>query len=201
MSQSFDMPPGLQPKAQQEMNRWLTEQQALLSELLSEPLRILVWGPGNVVTDAPGQERKKAVVLKRIQIRDELINAGHAATFSEHWPTTQPNVSIKLWEYTQAQTAHLIILLIEESPGGQGEMHDFSVYEELVRKLLVMFPLRYQTNYSALSVGRLLDLAYGSVYWYADNEIEDCQVLAQALKRAAALRETAALRKMVGGVQ
>jgi len=199
MSQSFDISPGLKPKAQQEMGRWVTEQLALLDELLSEPLRILVWGPGNVAPDAQGQERKKAVVLKRLQIRDELINRGHAAIFSEHWPSDKPDISIKLWEYTQACTAHLVILLIEESPGGQGEMHDFSVYEEVVHKLWVMFPRRYENSYAAMSVGSLLDSAHGRVHWYLDDEIESCQVLAYALKCAAKTREAAALRKMIGG--
>lgn len=201
MNQSFDTSQAYKPKAQEEMGLWLAEQQALLRQLLSEPLRILVWGPGNVAPDAQGQERKRAVVSKRVQIRDELINLGHVAIFSEHWPSDKPDISIKVWEYTQAHTAHLIILLIEESPGGQGEMHDFSIYENIVHKMLVMFPRRYKSSYAAMSVGRLLDAAYRSVYWYADNEIEDCQVLAQALNRAAAMREAAALRKMVRGTR
>ncbi len=163
MSQSFDTPQGLKPKAQEEMDLWLAEQQALLRKLLSEPLRILVWGPGNVAPDAQGQGRKRAVVSKRIQIRDELINLGHAAIFSEHWPSDKPDISIKVWELTQAHTAHLIVLLIEESPGGQGEMHDFSIYENVVHKLLVMFPRRYENSYAAMSVGHLLDAADGSV--------------------------------------
>jgi len=201
MSQSFDISQAHKPKAQQEMGRWHSEQQALLNELLSEPLRILVWGPGKVEPDAQGQERKKAVARKRIQIRDELNSCGHAAIFSEDWPSDKPDIPINIWEYTQARTAHLIILLIEESPGGQGEMHDFSIYEDIVHKLLVMFPRRYEQGYSAMGVGWLLGMAYHSVYWYADNEIEDCQVLTEALNRAKAMRCAAALRKAFGGTR
>ena len=59
MSQSFDISQALQPRAQKEMGRWHSEQQELLNEMLSEPLRILVWGPGNVAPEAQGQERKE----------------------------------------------------------------------------------------------------------------------------------------------
>jgi hypothetical protein len=197
MSLHFDIPPGLQPEAQIEMKRWHAEQQQLLKELLKEPLRILVWGPGKVTPGNKGQERKEVVVNKRIQIRDALINAGHAATFSEHWPSQQHDVSLKMWEYTQARTSHLIILLIEESPGGQGELHDFSLYEEVVAKLFVMFPVRYKNSYTALAIGNLLSNAFHNVYWYQDGDIEDCHVLSAAMNKASATREVVALRKLM----
>jgi hypothetical protein len=198
MSQSFDISQAHLPKAQEEMGRWHSEQQALLKELLSEPLRILVWGPGNVAPEAQGQERKKAVVQKRIQIRDELNKCGHTAIFSEDWPSDRRNIPVHIWEYTQADTAHLIILLIEESAGGLGEMHDFANHKDIVRKMLVMIPRRYELSYSAMGVVYLLDKDDRSVYWYADNEIEDCQVLTEALNRAEMMRYAAAMRKRVG---
>lgn len=196
MTPNFDNPPALHPEAQIEMQRWHDEQQKLLKDILREPLRILIWGPGKVTQNTEGQERKAMVVNKRIQIRDELINAGHAATFSEHWPSQRSNPSLKIWEYTQLRTSHLIILLIEESPGGQGELHDFGPFEEAGTKLFVMFPDRYKDSYTASAIGIPLSNAFHNIYWYQDEEIEDCHVLTAALNKASAMREIAVLRKL-----
>lgn len=188
MSLPFNMPAGLTPEAQRELERWDAERQALIAEIKKIPLRILVWGPG---TASPNP-----VATKRVQIRDALLAEGFVAVFSEIWATAEPVLSQKTNELTQALTAHLIIILIEDSPGALAEMHDFSSHQDIVRIMYVMCPRRYESGYSAQGAGKVLDLAYGNVYWYEDGEITDCKVLTRALERANALREVTAYKKL-----
>jgi hypothetical protein len=188
MSLPFDMPPGLTPEVQRELERWDEDRRALVAEIKKIPLRILVWGPSAAASNP--------VAAKRAQIRDALLADGFVAVFSEIWATAEPGLSQKTNELTQALTAHLIIILIEGSPGALAEMHDFSSHPDIVRIMYVMCPRHYQAGYSAQGVGQVLDLAYGNVYWYEDGEIADCKVLARALERANALRQIAAYRKL-----
>jgi hypothetical protein len=171
-----------------ELERWDAERQGLVAKVKKIPLRILVWGPSSA-SSSP-------VAVKRVQIRDTLLAEGFVAMFSEIWATAEPGLSQKTNELTQALSAHLIIILIEDSPGALGEMHDFSSHQDIVRIMFVMCPRRYESGYSAQGAGRVLDLAYGNVYWYEDNEIVDCKVLTRALERANALREVEAYKKL-----
>lgn len=188
MSLPFTMPAGLTPEAQSELERWDEERQGLIARIKKIPLRILVWGPGSASASP--------VAIKRGQIRDALIADGFVAVFSEIWATAEPGLSQKTNELAQALSAHLIIILIEDSPGALGEMHDFSSHQDIGRIMFVMCPRRYESGYSAQGVGRILDLAYGNVHWYEDNEIVDCKVLTRALERANALREVEAYKKL-----
>lgn len=182
------MPAGLTSEAQRELERWDAERQALIADIKKIPLRILVWGPSTASNNP--------IAFKRMQIRDALAAEGFVAVFSEIWATAAPGLSQKTNELTQALTAHLIIILIEDSPGALGEMHDFSSHQEIVRIMFVMCPSRYESGYSAQGAGKMLDLAYGNVYWYEDGEIADCKVLTHALERANALREFTAYKKL-----
>ena len=187
MSLPFDMPAGLTREAQEEFKRWDTDRRALVDQLKCITLRILVWGPG----EASGS----AVALKRVQIRDRLVADGFLAVFSEIWATATPGLSQKTNELTQALTANLIIILIEGSPGALAEMHDFSSREDIARKMLVMCPRKYSDGYSIKGAGTILS-AFGSLEFYEDGEIENCNVLTRALARANALREAAAYREL-----
>lgn len=188
MSLPFDMPAGLTPEVQEELKRWDEDRQSLVAEIKKIPLRILVWGPSAASANL--------VAVKRVQIRDALLAEGFVAVFSEIWATAAPGLSQKTNELTQALTAHLIIILIENSPGALGEMHDFSSHQDIVRIMYVMCPRRYESGYSAQGAGKILDLAYGNVYWYEDGEIADYKVLTRALERANALREDVANKKL-----
>jgi len=189
MSLPFDRAAGFTPEAEEEFKRWNEDRQGLVAQIKTIPLRILVWGP----SPSPASN---AVAAKRVQICDALRADGFVAVFSEIWATAEPTLSQKTNELTQALSAHLIIILIEGSPGALAEMHDFSSHPDIARIMYVMCPRLYQTGYSAQGAGQLLDLAYGNVYWYEDGEITDCKVLTRALERANALRQIAAYRKL-----
>jgi hypothetical protein len=193
MSLPFDMPPGLTSEAQRELERWDTERQALIAQIKAFPLRILVWGPGSASLSP--------VAVKRVQIRDALLAQGFVAVFSEIWATAEPGLSQKTNELTQALTAHLIIILIEDSPGALGEMHDFSSHQDIVRIMYVMCPRKYSDGYSVKGAGFILSVGFGNLHLYEDGEIESCAVLTRALERANALREVVAYRKLRSTVQ
>ncbi|PYS77743.1 MAG: hypothetical protein DMF67_02735 [Acidobacteria bacterium] len=188
MSLPFDMPAGLTPEARRELERWDEERRGLVAEIKRIPLRILVWGPSPA---SPGP-----VAFKRVQIRDALVAEGFLAVFSEIWAGAAPGLSQKTNELTQALTAHLIIILIEGSPGALAEMHDFSSRQDVARKMLVMCPRRYSDGYSIKGAGAILSVAFGNLDLYEDGEIENCNVLTRALARAVALREAAAHREL-----
>lgn len=188
MSLPFDMPAGLTPEAQRELERWDAERQALVADIKKISLRILVWGP-SPTSPSP-------VAQKRVQIRDALVAEGFLAVFSEIWATAEPGLSQKTNELTQALTAHLIIILIEGSPGALAELHDFSSREDIGRKMLVMCPRKYSDGYSITGAGAILNKAFGNLDLYEDGEIENCNVLTRALARAVALREAAAYREL-----
>ena len=188
MSLPFDMPAGLTPEAQRELERWDEDRQALIVQIKAIPLRILVWGPSSA-SPSP-------VAVKRVQIRDALIAEGFLAVFSEIWADAASGLSQKTNELTQALTSHLIIILIEGSPGALAEMHDFSSRQDIARKMLVMCPRKYSDGYSIKGAGAILNVAFGNLDLYQDGEIENCNVLTRALARAIALREAAAYREL-----
>ncbi|OLE51315.1 MAG: hypothetical protein AUG51_23620 [Acidobacteria bacterium 13_1_20CM_3_53_8] len=188
MSLPFNMPAGLTPEAQRELERWDEDRQALIVQIKAIPLRILVWGPSSA-SPSPA-------AIKRVQIRDALVAEGFLAVFSEIWADAASGLSQKTNELTQALTAHLIIILIEGSPGALAEMHDFSSREDIARKMLVMCPRKYSDGYSIKGAGAILNVAFGNLDLYQDGEIENCNVLTRALARAIALREAAAYREL-----
>jgi hypothetical protein len=191
MSRPFDMPAGLTLEAQQELERWDAERQGLVAEIKKIPLRILVWGPGT--------RSSSPVARKRIAIRDALVAEGFLAVFSEIWKDSTPSISQKTNELTQALGAKLIIILIEDSPGGLGEMHDFSGLEDIIKVMYVMSPRRYSDGYSMQGVGAILD-RLGNLHLYEEGDITSCSVLTRAVERAYALREIAAYRMLLSKV-
>lgn len=188
MSRPFEMPAGLTHEAEQELKRWDAERQALVAKIKKIPLRILVWGPGT--------QSSSPVVRKRFAIRDALVAEGFLAVFSEIWKDSVPGLSQKTNELTQALGAKLILILIEDSPGGLGEMHDFSSHEDIINIMYVMSPRRYSDGYSMQGVGAIL-ARLGKLHLYEEGDIASCSVLTHALERAYALREIAAYRKLL----
>lgn len=187
MSRPLEMPAGLTPEAQQEFDRWDAERQAYIAEIKKIPLRILIWGPGT--------QSSSPVVQKRIAIRDALVAEGFLAVFSEIWKDSAPGLSQRTNELTQALGAKLILVLIEDSPGALGEMHDFSSHEDIIKIIYVMSPRRYSDGYSMQGVGAIL-YRLGNLHLYEEGDIASCSVLTHALERAYALREIAAYRKL-----
>ena len=177
-----NLSPGLTPEAQEAMKEFLGDYEGFLHVNRRLALKILVWGPS--------PRSKSRVARKRAEIRDELKKLGHWASFSEDLPPTAPGFSERTKEYAQARAVDLIIVLMEDSPGAIGEVHDFSGDPDIFPKLQVMVPKRYRDGYSGSGALRDLEDATGGggVHWYEEGEIRSCDVLTRAVRRAEALR-------------
>jgi len=92
-------------------------------------------------------------------------------------------------EFAQAIAADLVFVLLEDAPGALAEAHDFGNHPELASKMYVMIPRAYEEGYSARGAIKLLEDAYGNVFWYDPQDIESCKLLERAVARAEALRQ------------
>ena len=175
------LPNPLTPEAKREQERFLAAYNANLERAKCIALSILIWGP-DPTHDSP-------VSRKRSEIRDRLIKWGHNAMFSEDIESNLIDLSEKSKEHAQALAAHLILILIEDSPGALAEAHDFCNDPEIAQKVFVLAPRRYKAGYSGKGALKDLNDAHGGVYWYTDNDLSVCQVCKAAVARAEALRQ------------
>jgi len=170
--------------AKQERDRFKAAYQSQL-ELAQRKvaLSILVWGPG--------KKSISPVSTKRRAIYDALTELGHNAVASEDLTAEAfaCTFSEATKEFAQAQEAHLIIVLIEDSPGAQGEVHDFANDPDLAQKFYVFVPNKYRDGYSAQGIIRDLDHGWHNVYWYHDEEVTSCNILKKSIECAEARRQ------------
>jgi len=145
-------------------------------------LNILVWGPN--------PDRDDPVAKKRRQILELLKEMGHNAMMSEDLDRIGSDLGLseREKEYVQAKLVELIIILVQRSQGATGELHDFLAYMEIARKMFVFAPARHKDTYSGKTALKDLDEAFGSVYWYTQEELEKCTLLDKVRKRIDGLR-------------
>ena len=146
---------------------------------------ILVWGMS--------PEKNDPIAKKRNDIREQLIEDGHNAMFSEELTSVSGGIGLseKSTEFAQANAADLVIVLIEDSPGALAEACDFCNHSDLAPKIYVMAPDAYKTGYAGQGALKELDEGYGGVYWYQVGEVEACNLLTQANNRVQARRSMA----------
>lgn len=146
---------------------------------------ILVWGVS--------PDRDIPMAQKRNDIRNQLIEDGHNAMFSEDlsYLSRDPDLSETSREFAQANAADLIIVLVESSPGALAEVCDFCARPDLAPKVYIMVPNSYKTGYAGQGSLKELDEGYGSVHWYQQEDVEACRILSQACKRVKARRSMA----------
>jgi hypothetical protein len=181
MKRENNLPDGLNEAARRASTRFEAKYKAYMEDLRQKvALTILVWGP-NLGSQSP-------VANKRKEIFQALQKLGHKAVFSENINVEVGNVSEKMKEFAQALAADLIIILLEDAPGALAEAHDFCNHPDLAPKIYVMIPRKYEGGYSAQGAIKDLDDGYGGVYWYAEEELEICNVRTKAVRRAEARR-------------
>lgn len=147
----------------------------------SVSLCVLVGGPGGDGSSARDT---------RIRILERLSELGHNTVFSEHLkPGDGEHVSEWTKRYLSANLADAIVLLVNGAPGESGEDLDFVDYIDVSSRCLLLAPLRYKDDYSALGPVRTLDERYGGVYWYSEEEMERDAVVTRAVARVEALRQ------------
>ncbi len=179
---SKKLPIPLTEEAQKEHERFLDELQRQTERVKQIPLTVLIWGPS--------EDTSNPVAEKRVNIRNHLREIGHNAQFSERLSNEEcfKDLSEKSKEFIQAQSSHLIIVLLEGSPGALAESHDFCNHPELAGKFYIMIPDSYKDGYSGKGAIKDLSDGYGGVYWYQEGEIASCKVLNMAAKRVEARR-------------
>lgn len=176
------LPTPLTEEAQKERERFLSELRKQVERARQISLTVLVWGQS--------EDANTPVSQKRVNIRDHLVATGHNALFSEGISDEDcfKGLSEKSKEFAQAKSAHLIIILLEGSPGALAEAHDFCNHPDLAGKFYIMIPQTYKDGYSGKGAIKDLSDGYGGVYWYQEGEIQSCKVLNIAAKRVEARR-------------
>jgi hypothetical protein len=178
----FQIPDDASDSVKREYSRFMKAYTERLNKLRNLSLTILIWGQS--------PSRDTPVSRKRMQIKESLSRENHNALFSEDIdPGMGHGLSEKTKELIQAEEAHLIIVLVEDSPGASAELHDFGVYDTIRQKLLVMVPRGYSGGYSGKGLVANLDDAHGNIFWYDETQLLDCSVCKKALQKAQAMRE------------
>lgn len=175
------IPVGLTPEAEKERARFMAAYHSNLRRIKQVALSILIWGPD--------PKRDSPVARKRKELKDLLLADGHNAMFSEELASENEQLSDKSLEFAQALAAHLIFVLVEDSPGAVAEAHDFCNHPEIASKICVLIPKRYKRGYSAKGAIKNLEDAHGGVFWYSDADLAQCHVCTRAIKRANGLRQ------------
>jgi hypothetical protein len=174
-------PRGLNEAARKERERFMAEYEGFLQDAKNKvSLSIHVWGPN--------PRAQSTVAKKRKEIHQELGKLGHNAMLSEDLPIGAVNLSAKSREFAQARAAHLIIILVEGSPGALAEAHDFCTHPDIAPKILVMIPSRFRAGYSGLGAIKDLEQGHGGVHWYSASELRRCNVRERAIQCAEARR-------------
>ena len=143
---------------------------------------ILVWGAS--------PDRDIPIARKREDIGNQLIQDGHNAMLSEDLTNFGQGLGLSeaSKEFAQANAAHFIIVLIEDSPGALAEVCDLCAHPDIAPKVYVMAPESYKAGYAGQGALRELDEGYGSVHWYRQEDVESCDVLTKACARVRARR-------------
>jgi hypothetical protein len=178
------LPEGLTPEAKKQRKRFLKTYLSHLQKVRKISLSILIWGAG------PARQSKTSE--KRKEMRKRMVDLGHNAMFSEELEQ-QDSFSQKTVEFAQALAADLVIILLEDSPGALGEVHDFAIHPDLIHKIYVLAPTRYREGYCGVGVCALLEKSHGGIHRYTDDELNACCVTSKAVERAEARRELAFL--------
>lgn len=179
MAKKRSIPEGLTEAAKLSRARFLEKRARFLKKRESISLNVVVWGKN--------PKSRSEVARKRKEIKQELLKLGHYAVFSEELAVEGAYVSQKVDELAQAHAADVIIDLIEDSPGGLGEAHDFGPYRDIAPKFLVLAPTKYQDSYSGMGILRDLT-GYGKVHWYKPADLTACRVLEAAVRHVETIR-------------
>jgi hypothetical protein len=177
------LPPPKTLAASAAQDRFVAAYERMLQEVRNISLSVLVWGP------SPNQNAS-AAAKKRLDIKNDLIDAGHYAMFSENMPEPPAAkfMSEKAKEFAQAHVAEFIVVMLEGSPGALAEVHDFANDPEIASKMLVMIPEVYRSGYSAGGAIKDLEDGYRAVIWYGPSDLTKCNLLTQAHRAAEARR-------------
>ncbi len=179
---------GLSPAAQQRLQRFKTEyNQSLRDDLEAIALAVVVWGPG-VDVDSPAAQ-------KRWDIKEALVEKGHAPVFSEELDDEEDlqglietGEGLLLKALHQAKNADFLILLLDERATGVITELSICIRRDIAAKVFVMVPENFQNNFTYTGAITMIQGGNGAVQLYTHTDLEQCYVLTAVVKRVEARR-------------
>ena len=174
-------PVPLSPRAREYYERTFKPRlDAMQTDVAQMPLTILVWGPG---------QSNPELYAKRVQIRDELRQRGHAAFFSEDLAEQRPvNYSQKAIEFLEASAADMVVVL-QVSYGSVAEVHDFADYRVINSKMLIFISDQATDGYSYQGALNELKTLYNNVdTFHPPDDITSCRLKTLVLEKVSLLQ-------------
>jgi hypothetical protein len=165
-------------EAAEEREKYNQRYQNYYSKIKFISLSILLLGPHATT--------KTALSGKLLEIQSALESQGHNVIFRDDLSPYDADLSQRTQKLAQAIAAHLTIAL-DDSSDVVAEISDFCAHPNIIDKFFVMIP-ELQQDFSDLQfiLGNLR--GFGGVHWYHDEEIDNCNLLKEATKRANARR-------------
>lgn len=136
-----------------------------LRQIQRLPIAALIWGP------AP--DSGSPIAGARVQLRDELINAGHLARFSEDLIDPSSQHSVLIQQVAQAES-HDIVFSIPGSPGSIAEIHDFARIPGISHKIVAFIDYAWSDGYSNQSLVQLQSTATCQIQTYDCKNLPGC---------------------------
>jgi hypothetical protein len=156
-------------------------------------LRILLWGPSDLSV---------SVGKKRLEIRDSLRALGHDAHLGEDLWTAELKacgLNLSVVELLQAQEFDYILVLMD-SVGAVGEVHDFARIRSLASKMMICVDHEHQKGYCAQGVLRIFEGHNGKLDWFIKpDDIDQCNLATRVLSQIAKVAEAKQSILALGG--
>ena len=192
-----ELPDGLTPRARKQRQSYQQKyDQRLEKMVIAVSLDILVWGPA-VDSDTP-------LAMKRKAIYNELKRIGHNAMFSEEikstkktLPMPEENYPLSLRELAQAIDAHYIVILLDRTTQGATSELDICTRRDIAAKVFVMVHKECEGGYTRHAAIKLIEGGNGAICPYTDKELEECNVLTNAIQRVEQRRALYAYQKVM----
>jgi hypothetical protein len=140
---------------------------AALEEVDRIPIAVLIWGPSPTAATP--------AAATRVRLRDELINDGHLAQFSEDLIDRTVDRSIQLQQLTHVQS-HDIVFSIPDSPGSIAEIHDFAKVPGLSHKIITFLDRGWNGGYSNLTLLEFQSQITCAIELYDAGDLPACIV-------------------------
>jgi len=173
-------------EAAEERERYNQRYQGYYSKIKFVSLSILLLGP-NTTT-------RTSLSGKLLDIQRALASHGHNVIFRDDLSPYDADLSQRTAKLAQAIAAHLTIAL-DDSSDVVTEIYDFCSHPNIVNKFFVMIPELQQGLSDLQFILKNLN-SFGGVHWYQDEEIGNCNLLREAIKRANARRGMFAFEKI-----
>ena len=170
---------GFSPEAERYRREVELRRQRALDSITRIPVAVLIWGPNPLGTSAAAKAR--------VLLRDELINKGHLAQFSEDLIDPTSRHGIVAQQLAQVE-AHDLVFSIPETHGSIAEIHDFARVPSLAHKIVAFLDRSYNDGYANRTLLELEARITCGIELYDPADSPTC-IIEKALTCVARLQE------------